>query len=159
MNSPAKSLNPWPIAIIGFFAVFITFIASYVVFAAAQKMDLVRPDYYEEEIQYQHHLKRLDQTGPIRGGVAITYSPTEQSILVSLPQGRGPSKVNGSVQFYRPSDARLDRELPLGLNADGTQLFDVKNLRPGLWKVRVNWRLEHGEFYFEQAVVIAPKSA
>ena len=50
-SHPKKSLNPWPYAVIGFFVVFISLIVIFIVFSLGQEIQLVRPDYYEEEIR------------------------------------------------------------------------------------------------------------
>src|SRR5689334_23052461 len=57
-----KRINFWPFAIIGWFIIFATFIAIFGVFAARQKVDLVRTDYYDAEIRFQKQIERQERT-------------------------------------------------------------------------------------------------
>lgn len=152
--SALRSRNPWPIAIVSFFAVFITFIAVFIGFASRQRMDLVRANYYEDEILYQEQIDRLKRTQPIRSEVMIAYDSAQECFKVTLPVS---SSVAGRLHLYRPSNATLDREFELAVKPDGTQQIKVKNLSAGLWKVRLNWKANDQEYYFDQSVVIGPR--
>ena len=154
MNATAPSRNPWPIAIVAYFIVFIAFIVTFTVFAARQHVDLVSADYYEQEIHFQKQIDRLSRTQPIQAQVAITYDAARQQISIALPPGQDHRRTSGQVRFYRPSDAAIDRTLPLDLNPDGAQLVNVKPLLSGLWKVRVQWTIEGQDYYFDQPIVV-----
>ena len=58
------------------------------------------------------------------------------------------------MHLYRPSDAKLDRNLTLQPNHDGAQTIDGRALRPGLWKVRLEWKSGGETFCFDQSVLI-----
>lgn len=151
MNSPRP--NPWPIAIIACFVVFIGAMAAWIVYAVRQDMDLVRDDYYEQEIRYQQQLDRMNRTQPLRSEVKIAYDAAKQSITIALPAAHA-LEAKGSIRFYRPSDAKLDHELRLVVAADGTQQIDATALRAGLWKVHVQWMLDEQEYFFDQPLVL-----
>ena len=154
MNSSRKTRNPWPLAIVVYFIVFITFIVTFTVFAARQKVDLVSPDYYEAEIRFQKQIERLSRTQPLNTRVAVTYDAGRQQVSIRLPSGPSSRPGSGLIGFYRPSDARIDRSVPLAVNDEGAQVVDVKQLRDGLWKVRVQWTLNGQEYFFDQPVVV-----
>src|SRR5947207_839195 len=63
MTKPRR--NPWPIAIIAYFAVFISFIVTFIVWASHQRVDLVRADYYEAEIKFQQQIDRVERSRPV----------------------------------------------------------------------------------------------
>ena len=44
--------------------------------------------------------------------------------------------------------------MQLAVNAEGAQRLDAKSLRPGLWKVRVQWTAAGQDYFFDEAVVI-----
>ncbi len=54
-----ESVAGWPG---GFFILFGGYIAGFIVFASRQKMDLVRNDYYDQEIRYQQQIDRVQRT-------------------------------------------------------------------------------------------------
>jgi hypothetical protein len=154
MNQPQAKRNPWPLVIISYFVVFITFIVMFVVFAVRQKTDLVRQDYYDEEIRFQNHIDRVSRTQPISAGVGVVYDSSRQLITVTLPVDHANRQPAGKIMLYRPSDARLDQNIQLAVDEKGSQLVDTKKLRSGLWKVRVEWSVNGQEFFFDQSIVV-----
>jgi len=144
----------WPIAIIGFFAVAIISIAVLITWAVRQNMDLVRPDYYAEEIRFQKQLDRMNRAQMLNTEATIAYDTVRQSITVTIPASQSPRQTTGFIHFYRPSDATLDKNIKLSLTTDGTQRIDVKQLNAGLWKVRLYWKVNGEEFYCDRSIVI-----
>ena len=154
---PAPPRSPWPYAIIGWFALFGTAMAAWVVVAVRNDMDLVSADYYDREIRHQRQIDRQARTQTIQSEVKVAYDAAQQRITVTLPATHA-AQALGRINFYRPSDAKLDREVKLALNSAGEQMLDAKALRPGLWKVRVQWTFAGEEYFFAQTVIIAPNS-
>src|SRR6476659_5934638 len=122
-NTRRTRRNPWPIAITGFFIVFFSGLVSFIVFASTQHVDLVRADYYEQEIRYQQQFERLNRTAQMGDDVPVTYDPVRQQISVQLPPTHSHPST-GQVHLYRPSDARLDQAWPLVLDPEGRERFD-----------------------------------
>jgi hypothetical protein len=154
MNQLQTKRNPWPIVIISYFVVFITFIVVFVIFAARQRTDLVRQDYYDEEIRFQQQIDRVSRTRPISAEVGVTYDSSRQLITITLPVAQANRQPAGKILLYRPSDARLDRNIRLAVDEKGSQLVDTKKLRAGLWKVRVEWSVDGHEFFFDKSIVV-----
>jgi nitrogen fixation protein FixH len=152
---PAPPRSLWPYAIVGWFLLFGTAMAAWIVVAVRQNLDLVRPDYYDHEIRYQQQIDRQARTLPFGSTVKVAYDAAQQHITIALPTAHA-AQARGKITFYRPADAKLDREAKLSVNAGGEQVLDTKPLRPGLWKVRVQWTAGSEEFYFDQTVLIAP---
>lgn len=151
--------NPWPVAIIAFFVVFITATAGLVVFSLSHKEELVTSDYYEQEIQFQRQLDRLKQTQPIQSELAVGYDPAAKQIRIELPVEHARQYTEGRVQFYRPSAASLDRRINLEVDpATGRQTVDARQFEPGLWKVRVSWTVAGRQFFFDRNVIISKSS-
>ncbi|MBI4659337.1 MAG: FixH family protein [Verrucomicrobia bacterium] len=157
MTNSSHTPNRWPVAIAVAFAVFIAFLAAFIVFASRQNMDLVRRDYYEEEMRFQGQWERLTRTRQVQAEVAVSYNAADQSITVRLPGRHAQPSIEGRIRFYRPSDAGLDREVQLALDSRATQRLDATQLRAGLWRVHVSWRVNGEEYYFERPVVVAPR--
>ena len=146
--------NPWPYAIAIYFAVFITFIAVFIVWAIRQNMDLVCKDYYNDEVLFQKQIDTVNRTHAFAKEVAIQYDEAAHALTVRLPAEHAIQQVSGSIHFYRPSDAKLDRELKLTPSDQGTQCIDTAKLQPGLWNVRVQWKANSQEFSLDQRIVI-----
>jgi nitrogen fixation protein FixH len=159
MNTLQPRIEPWPIAIAGFFAVLIAALATWAVVAHRNREELVSADYYEQEVAYQQQINRLRRSAD--SGVSIGYVPVGQGgvIRIAWPMVSRPADALGRVRLYRPSEAALDREVPLLVGADGIQSIDARTLKPGLWKVRVHWGLEDSGYYAEGSVVVPPMVA
>lgn len=145
--------NLWPAAITGFFIVAIIFIVTFIAWAVRQREDLVSADYYEREVRFQSQLDSMNRSQAVAAKTVVTYEPAQQAIVINLPEAKA-AGTTGSIHLYRPSDARLDREMPLALTADGTQHLDAKQLRDGLWKVRVKWNASGQDFFLDQPVIV-----
>ncbi len=154
MNNKTVSRSFWPVAIIGYFVLGITFLVIFIVWSARQREDLVSNNYYETEIRYQEQVDRLIHSQEFESLPIVTYESARQTIVITLPKGRS-KDASGTVRLYRPSDARLDRELSLTVDDQGVQLLDARPLPPGLWKVRVQWTVAGREYYCDRSVVVA----
>lgn len=154
MNTTTNRRNLWPAAIIGFFALAIIFFGSYIAWAVRQREDLVSADYYEREVRYQSQLDSMNRSQTLAARVVVTFEPAKQIIVITLPQA-DVQGATGNIHLYRPSDARLDRELPLALSAAGVQHIDARELREGLWKVRVTWSAGGKDYFVDQQVIVA----
>ena len=117
--SSKPSSNPWPIAITGFFVIAILFIVTFIAFALRQREDLVSADYYEREVRYQAQLDSMNRSQTLAAHAVVTFEPKRQTIVITLPVAQIQG-ATGNIQLYRPSDARLDRDVPLALNAART---------------------------------------
>jgi nitrogen fixation protein FixH len=146
--------NPWPYAIIGWFLIFGSGMAAWVVVALRNDPELVRADYYEQEIAYQKQIDRLNRTAAAGGDVSVAYEAALKQIVVRLPVAQRAGQPAGAIHFYRPSNAKLDFELPLALDADGAQRVPSAKLQGGLWKVRVQWTAGGEEFLHDQSLVL-----
>jgi nitrogen fixation protein FixH len=156
-NSVSKRRNPWPIVIVAYFAVFIAFLVTFIVYASTQRVDLVRRDYYEEEIRFQEQLERVERARQAGISLAVAYDQKRDCLTLSLA-GAATNSISGRIHLYRPSDARLDQEYPLLLDKSGSQSLAMEKLQRGLWKVRVRWTMQGEEYYLEQRVLVEDSS-
>ena len=158
MNNQKPRRNPWPIAIIVYFIVFATFIVSFIIFASRQRTDLVRADYYEAEIKFQQQIDRVERSRPVEVSASVNYNEKSANLTIQLPSdavGRGSSRAFGTIELYRPSDARQDKNIKLAPDQTGQQQVNVRDLKNGLWKVRVTWTSSGKEFFIEKPITIS----
>lgn len=153
MNATHTARSPWPLAIIAWFIVFAVFLASFVVWAVRQREDLVAENYYEREVRYQQQLDRLNNSRTLDAASVVMFDRPAHRIIITLPAAASQG-ATGRIHLYRPSDARLDREVPLALDPEGVQLLDVRGLQDGLWKVRLEWSANGRDFYLDQAIEV-----
>jgi hypothetical protein len=158
MEAPAHPRrNPWPVALIGFFVLFVVYIAGFIIFSVFHREELVAADYYNQEIRYQEQINRLQQTGALQGKLQVAYDPVQQQITLTLPPEHMRAAATGRIHLYRPSAAGLDQHHALTVNAAGLQHLDGRSLAAGLWRIRVTWSAEGRDYQCEQSLVI-PRS-
>lgn len=150
---PKPSFNPWPYALIAFFVTLVSIIGGFVTWSLRQDMELVGADYYDQEMRFQQRINSVNRTRPLGDLVAIAYEAN--AIRITVPKEHAAQQVNGTIQLYRPSNAKLDRQFSLTPDANGQQSIPARELEPGLWKVRVAWKFQ-GEEFFRDTTVIVP---
>lgn len=153
-----KTMNPWPLGIIMAFAAFISGTALMVVLACSQRSDLVRSDYYDQEIRHQEQMNRVSRTQHSAPDARVHFDAAQHAVEISLPLDQAVLTPEGRVHFYRPSSADLDQIHPLVLDAQGRQRLEAHTLLPGLWRVQVSWTIHGEEYHLDQRLVITPKS-
>jgi hypothetical protein len=154
MNLQTIRTNPWPYAIIGWFLLFGSGMAAWVVVAVRNDPELVRPDYYEQEIGYQKQIDRLSRTAAISNLVFVVHDAARAQIVLRLSMASGSDTLTGTVHFYRPSNAKLDFEVPLALDPFGEQRIPTGTRAGGLWKVRVHWTGGGHDYFHDQSLVL-----
>ena len=154
VNPASPSRNFWPIGISAAFVVFIAGTAGLIVLSTRNNVELVSPDYYEQELRFQNQINRRERTQALQEQVRVAYDAAQHVLTLALPVTHATAHATGEIQLYRPSSAGLDRRIALRLDAHGHQTLDVRALDGGFWRVRVTWRVGQEDFAFEEKVVI-----
>jgi len=114
-----NSGRAWAWGIIVACAVFICMMLAFVFFAFSQQVDLVSRDYYQQEIEHQRQIDRVERTGDLPEDVAWDLRQVDDQLVCEFPLDRIEGEVAGTLHFYRPSDARLDRKWKIDLDEQG----------------------------------------
>ncbi len=141
-------------AIISFFTLAILGAVAFVVFCNLHAEELVTPDYYEREVRYQGHIDKLTRTREVREQLRLTYHRERQELEIVLPGQVFSDASTAQVEFYRPSASRLDRVIKLDANRGANQSIPVRDLTPGLWRVRVSWSHAGQDYWAEEKLVV-----
>ena len=143
--------NIWPIGITAFLTLFAGGLVVFVMAALRKPDQLVRADYYDHEITYQQHINRELNAAEVKADDVARFVPGT-GLVISLPAGAS----NGVFQLYRPSEAGLDRTEPYAPGADGHQVIPSASLRPGTWRVRLDWSQDGQPCYREVRFQVTP---
>jgi len=152
-NSPSR-WNPWPVSIIAFFVVALIGCGTFVAYCNRHPADLVAADYYEQEVRYQAQIVRLQRAQQQTDVASVAYDRARKCIRLSMPPNPSPFQATGTIQLYRPSAIKLDREINLATDSQGVQSIDAAGLAAGLWKVRVSWTVAQQDYFMDQKLVI-----
>lgn len=154
MKSRSTSANYWPLSITLAFAIFILALAAWIAFAVREPLELVRADYYEHQLGYQNRLDSVYRAIPFQGRISVEYNVKQGALILTLPSEHSDGLISGRVQLYRPSAAKLDQEHPFFCSPGGLLPISVGLLRPGLWRVRLEWEVAGDRYYAERKLVI-----
>lgn len=142
----------WGYKIAIVFIGFVVFIAGMVTICFRQKdIHLVEKQYYEKEIAYQDQIDIQTNTASLEHPPVIRYHPDNQTVKVEYLQNSGIQ--NGSILFFRPSDASKDFVVNVNA-ANGSQTIPVGHLQKGLWRVKMEWVDTSRKFYLEEKIVV-----
>ena len=131
----------WGTGIAIFYIGFMAMMIGFVVKSKQYDHSLVVDNYYEEDLTYQSHYDKISKQ-QISGNLQFTQK--EDFIELAFAK-----KGEGTVLFYRPADKSLDFQLPIQMDSKNKIKVPTKKLKPGLWKLKCNWRSEGSEFYKE----------
>jgi hypothetical protein len=142
----------WGNRILFLYLGFVALIITLVVVSFSQKVDLVAPDYYARELNFESEIVKMKNEG------ALVEKPKvflrNDQLLISFPAAFKDKKITGSVLVYKPSDA----------NADYTQAIDAikgevniatQNFSAGMRKVKIDWKVD-SLYYLTESVVVIP---
>lgn len=142
----------WPRGIILAYVIFVTATLGFVAFTFTVDFDLVAPDYYQQTLTYQKKIdskfnaQQLDEP--------LQYSMIGEALQLVYPAGHMETGLEGSIKFYRPSDASLDLRYAVLPGEGNVQLVDMSSLARGHWKVQVDWISEGIEYSVEFPVFL-----
>ena len=135
---------------------FMLFIIALVIGCLKQNYFLVAKDYYRQEINYQQHIDKVNNSRSKQKIVDFKNHASAGYVKFQFPHLLEKSDlVKGKITFFRPSDARKDVIVPIDLKGTNQQAINVESLEKGLWKVKVDW-IEEGEAYYNDFTLIMP---
>jgi len=138
----------WGKSIILAFIFFALFIGMLVTVCVRQEINLVSKNYYEEELDYQSQIERLNNTARLTAKPIITVS--NGSLRIENPTAVKWSQ--GELKLFRPSDVRFDKRFPVDSLLVGDKFFDVHDFPKGMYRARLQWLMEGKEYYMEEII-------
>ncbi|AHJ95352.1 FixH family protein [Hymenobacter swuensis] len=149
--SPTSSRTLWPYAIIAVFVLFAGYIGYMVQQAMRTTVDLVSPDYYQQELAYQQRMETVARTAALPAPVELTYDAAAQVLQLQLPPALAGRAVQGQMHFFRPSNQKLDFSLPLQA---GSQRFSTAKMQPGYWRARLDFTVGSQHYFIEKELTV-----
>lgn len=145
----------WPYAIIASFVLFASYIGYMVQQTMRTSVDLVSDDYYQQELAYQQRMESVARTAALPAPVQLHHNPATQQLTLQLPPSMAGQAVQGTLHFFRPSDKQLDFKLPFApTGSPGQQLLSTQKLRPGYWRLRLDFTAGSQQYFLEKELSI-----
>jgi nitrogen fixation protein FixH len=142
----------WGTGIVIGLILFIGFILVMVFMMSTEKKydyDLVTEEYYKEELRFQDEIDAENNTLLLSEKIRILREP--EGLLLVFPKELEDDTILGTVFLYRPSNKRLDFEIPLELSK--SQLLIPKDrLLDGRWNIIVRWKSDEKDYLFKEEI-------
>nr|WP_293842022.1 FixH family protein [uncultured Arsenicibacter sp.] len=127
---------------------FVAMIGVLVSLSMNQKIDLVTEKYYDEEIQYQQKIDRINRTRALK--TPVQWHIDGNRLLVDFPDV--PGKPTGTIHFYCPANSKNDRTVTI---TDQHQVLGLESLPKGHYKLQIDWKAGD-QAYWNEGVVNRP---
>lgn len=152
MTKPEKP-SFWGKGVWLIYGVFVLFILSLVGWAAAQRFELVEPDYYEQGLAYQNRIDGVRRT--LTSGESPTAAFDSYNRLLTICFASLPNRLEkGTIHFFRPSNAQSDFTLPLTPDSTGCQRISDGRLQQGQWRLKYEWTSDGQPRYWEDVIFL-----
>ncbi|WP_418263336.1 FixH family protein [Flavobacterium faecale] len=154
INVTKKPLINWGTGIVIAIALFMSFILYFVIKVQSNSKydnELVVEEYYKQDARFQEEIDQLQNNHDLPNKPSFTK--TAKGITVIFPSEFDVSKVKGKLSLYRPSNKKLDFEIPLSLSDSNPSLLIPKlNLVGGRWDITMQWQYE-GKLYMTKEIL------
>ncbi|MFN3343500.1 MAG: FixH family protein [Flavobacteriales bacterium] len=127
---------------IGFVAIIITLVSM----SMSQRLDMVTPNYYQEELQFQGKIDRREAARSLKE--PLSWVVEEKSIRLLFPKEFSGQELNADITFFRPSDARQDKKMSI-TGTELVQKISIEGMEHGYWEMKIEWRAGDKAFYDE----------
>lgn len=130
----------WGYSIVIAFALFISFILYFVIKVQSDSKydnELVVEEYYKHDAKFETEMIKVQNAEDLSEKPKITS--TSEGITIVFPEVFVPNKITGKVSLYRPSNKKLDFEIPISLT-NSTLLIPNKSLVGGRWDINMEWQ-------------------
>ena len=152
LTTPApKRRTSWPYAIVAVFVLFAGYIGMMVQQAMRTTVDLVSPDYYQQELAYQRRMESVARAAALPAPIELKYEAAARQLTLQLPPSLASQPVRGQLHFFRPSNQLLDFTLPL---QGASQRISTAKMRPGYWRARLDFTAGGQTYFIEKELII-----
>jgi len=142
----------WGTGIVIAFGLFMTFILFFVFKVQSDSKydnELVVDEYYKQELKFEKQMEKEQNASDMSEKIEISTS--EAGIQILFPSDLNLTLIQGKVSLYRPSNKKLDFEVPISLS--GPHLLIPKNtLVGGRWDISIDWTYDGKEFLNKKTI-------
>ncbi|HRN45417.1 MAG TPA: FixH family protein [Flavobacterium sp.] len=145
----------WGVGIVIAFGLFITFILYFVVMVQSDSKydnDLVVEEYYKHDAKFGDEMARIQNVEDLAQKPTINI--VSNGVEIVFPKIFVPKNIKGKVSLYRPSNKKLDFQIPISLSDATTLLIPIKSLVGGRWGVNMEWQYDGKSYLSKETIYI-----
>ena len=144
----------WGTGIVIAFTLFMSFILYFVIKVQSNSKydnELVVEEYYKHDAKFGDEMVRIQNAQNLVEKPQIINEAGEIKII--FPPQFEPKNIKGKVSLYRPSNKKLDFEIPISLS-NSTLLIPKKSLVGGRWDINLNWEYDNKEYQSKNTIYL-----
>ena len=144
----------WGTSIVIAFVLFASFIFYFIIRVETESKfdnDLVVEEYYKHDAKFGEEMVRVQNAQDLKQKPIITN--TLGNVTIAFPESYIPKNIKGKVSLYRPSNKKLDFEIPISLT-NVTLLIPKKSLVDGRWDINMEWQYEGKSYLTKETIYI-----
>ncbi|MBQ0908073.1 FixH family protein [Flavobacterium sp. F-328] len=143
----------WGTGVVIAFGLFMTFILYFVFTVQSESKydnELVVEEYYKHDAHFGEEMTRIENATNLAQKPII--NTVSSGIEIVFPEDFIAKDVTGKVSLYRPSNKKLDFEVPISLSNATTLLIPKKSLAGGRWDINMEWQYK-GKSYLSKETI------
>lgn len=140
----------WGTKIVLAYAIFIVLILTAVYKAMNQKVDLVTPDYYAQELEYQDKQKKMENANALS---PVNVMQESSNVVITFPK-EVQGTLSGKVLFYRAANSADDVTLAITADTNKKMVVPVAKLKKGSYTVITDWVAGGNKYYNKTDIFI-----
>ncbi len=127
----------WGYKIIIAYLLFMIMIFYFLFVAFQQKNEMVEENYYEKEMEFQHHYNA--ERNLIHTGLKPDLEIRDHYIKIKLPASLSSTKTKGYYRFLRLSDKSKDINSSFQTDTTGIVYLESDLFIPGTYQFTIQW--------------------
>jgi nitrogen fixation protein FixH len=143
----------WGTGLVVFFTVFVSTLVFILYKSRQIENSLVIDNYYDEDIKYQQHFDKVQNTADLPVKVKVDYDSAAKIVVFTFP-GNPPMPTNGKIQLYSPISNKSDKNYEFSADEHLMYKIPVDNITPGKWKWKIDWKQDSKMYYQEEEIII-----
>lgn len=142
----------WGTAIVIAFVLFISFILYFVIKVQTDSKydyELVLTDYYKQETVFDEQYEK--QQNALKYKDEFVFTKSSVGLQITFPKSMELDKIEGKVSLYRPSNQKLDFEIPISFS--GSHLLIPKSsLVDGRWDITLDFVYDGKSYMLKKTI-------
>lgn len=144
----------WGTGIVIAFGLFMTFILYFVFRVQSDSKydnDLVVEEYYKHDAHFGDEMTKVQNAEDLVQKPIVSI--IDEGISIVFPESFISKNIKGKVSLYRPSNKKLDFEVPISLS-NSTLLIPKKSLVGGRWDINMEWEYSGKTYLTKETIYI-----
>lgn len=140
----------WKIVIL--YCSFVAMMLFLVVLSVRENIDLVVDNYYEQDLKYETQIQKMKNAKQLQQDITLQYAVSDKQVVLHYPKLE--ETLQGNITLFRPSDRKLDFQVPINVDSANSQVISAADMKTGLWRVKIEWAQGKTPYYTEHTIFV-----